>query len=623
MSNPFPSITPYRWFCYIIGTLCSLLLIYLLLHCWLPEGLSKATLSQDDLSVIRTLLYQKDSLISEKTNQNPEKKPNPANKDTAATPAASAAVPAGSTTAPAGSTATPTESTSAKSTQALPDGQRPVTQRQRDQVLIYMTSSYPIDTIERNAIEEWIQMFDSPADLLAALKDYVFPVRSYFWLYDGGLYAEVIFWTWFGLIASLLYSVSESLRKGLEAFDKNELWVHIAKFFYAPLCSLVIFVGISLAISDKPVIDQIDYSPNQILVAFMMGFFSGRLVQFLQGIKNLIFPSDTTEKPSGAASGSSTSLAEATGDDILQAIEQEGDRWRMNYPNVVGIALQTKQKSGSPTGQLSALFEVKTKTPGLVVGKIPPFLPFETSDGRTVGIPTDVVQVGETRFAYNPGPSIHHAVPTAPGGSIRRADQTTWGTLGLGLKDSQFSYVLSCYHVLCADLLARNQTQFRNTPGLPTVAPGEGIAPTTIGEVVEGQFSPSQDFALVRLNNATDVSGLPFGTTTGFHDILDAPGNSLVGRTVFMVGARSNAQKAKVLAPYQEGEYFVPGLPAQTMKGLIKTERLADEGDSGAAVYLEENGKKRVIGLLIGFNCEASYVLPIGAFCTEFNLRTS
>lgn len=571
MRNAFSKLTPKGWFLWVIGSLIVLSTIYLTLHLVLPAGRSKAKLSTADVTIISSLLYEETA------------------------------------------TATPG---------LVPDGQRPLTPAQQQRVVNYIVDAYDLEPADSLAVVRWVALFKKPADLIRSLSDYIFPVPSYFWLYDGGLYVEVLFWTWFGLIASLLYSVSETLRKGTDAFDRNEVWVHIAKFLYAPLCSLVIFLGLSLAISDKSVIQRIDYSPNQILVAFIMGFFSGRLVQFLQNIKNLIFPDGTTNPvPTTGTAALPQSTTGLSADDIKRAIEQHGDGWRSQYPNVTGIAVQTKLTLAQPTGQLSALFEVTQKVPDMATGQIPALLPYLTPDGRQVGIPTDVVEVGTTRLAYSPGVSIHAAVPAFLGGSLRnQASPTTWGTLGLRLRDSQFDYVLSCYHVLCADLLAQHIWSFDGTRPMPVVVPGTGTTPTVIGDVIAGRFSQREDFALVRLNNPGQVSQLPNGFGTPFFDILSQPGSSHVGKTAHMIGAFSNFQQGKILAPYQEGEYQVPGLPIQTMKGLIKTERIASEGDSGAAVFIQDGNRNRVVGLLIGFNTEASYVLQISEFCTAFNV---
>jgi hypothetical protein len=130
-----------------------------------------------------------------------------------------------------------------------------------------------------------------------------FPIRvkSYFWLtegstrqysagcgkIEGSVYLEIIFWTWFGLISGLLYLVSEALRTG--DFDTKEIVVHISKFFYAPLISLIIYFSINRLISDSAT-SLAEYSNGTIVLSFILGFFSGRSIELLNRIKDLILP---------------------------------------------------------------------------------------------------------------------------------------------------------------------------------------------------------------------------------------------------------------------------------------------------------------------------------------------
>ena len=595
--NPFTKLSPVQWFRWILGILTFLATLYLLLHWLLPAGRSKTKLTRSDIAILSSILATQPDSTSLKDSDPSDT----TRRKTAATPSA------------------PGSQTTGSSSTATDDRLTPL---QRGRILGYIAATYELEKSDSLVVNNWIRLFDKRSDLIRSLSNFVFPVRSYFWLYDGSLYAEIIFWTWFGLIASLLYSVSEALRGGVKAFDRNEIWVHIAKFFYAPLCALVIFLGLSLAIGEKEVIERIEYSPNQVLVAFLMGFFSGRLIELLQGLKNLVFPGGAgTPEAEKATPAEKTASPEPTADDIRKAIEELGPGLRLQFPNVVGLALQTKQTAGQPTGQLSILFEVRQKVAGITTGKIPETLPFTTPDGRRVLIPTDVQEVGDIRFAaYTPGNPIHSNLPTAPGGSIRRQSLTNWGTLGLRLRGNQKDYVLSCYHVLCADLLQAGTTSVASQTNLPVVAPGTGGSPAPIGSVTDGRFDPESDFALVELTDAAAVGRFPAGQAQGFFDILFQPGDSLVGRTAVMIGAKSNRQEGKILAPYQEGDFILPGLTAKSMKGLIKTERLADEGDSGAAVFIEENNRKRVVGILIGFSNEASYVMPVSDFCSKHNL---
>ncbi|GAB2799183.1 hypothetical protein GCM10027275_51260 [Rhabdobacter roseus] len=137
------------------------------------------------------------------------------------------------------------------------------------------------------------------------IPNYPIRVKSYFWLtegnrkqelyncnlVEGSVYLEIIFWTWFGLIASLLYSVSEALKT--ELFDLKELNTHIAKFFYAPLCSLIIYFSINKLVSQGD-IELAEFSKGTIILAFILGFFSGRAIELLTRIKDLILPLNST-----------------------------------------------------------------------------------------------------------------------------------------------------------------------------------------------------------------------------------------------------------------------------------------------------------------------------------------
>ena len=122
---------------------------------------------------------------------------------------------------------------------------------------------------------------------------------------EGSVYLEIIFWTWFGLIASLLYNVSEALRT--TEFKINEVGVHIAKFFYSPLISLVIYFSINNLISDGS-ISLAEFSHGTIVFAFILGFFSGRAIELLTRVKDLILPLNAEKKeeprPNPSASGS-------------------------------------------------------------------------------------------------------------------------------------------------------------------------------------------------------------------------------------------------------------------------------------------------------------------------------
>jgi hypothetical protein len=146
------------------------------------------------------------------------------------------------------------------------------------------------------------------------LPNYPIRVRSYFWLTEGNrqsnppcdspendcnlregsVYLEIIFWTLFGLIASLLYNVSEALRTG--KFSTKEISVHISKFFYAPFISLVIYFSINTLTSDGS-LAYAEFSHGTIVLSFILGFFSGRAIDLLNRLKELILPLGKNNNP--------------------------------------------------------------------------------------------------------------------------------------------------------------------------------------------------------------------------------------------------------------------------------------------------------------------------------------
>ena len=134
-------------------------------------------------------------------------------------------------------------------------------------------------------------------DLIAALPSISMESKSYFWLNTDMKYIEVIFWSIFGVLASALYFSSESMRTG--TFRKEELPVYWAKIFYAPLISLIIIFSYKLITSSGSAV--FDYTSIEIIVfSFILGFFSGRAIELLNKIKDVILPGGKAEEvPAG------------------------------------------------------------------------------------------------------------------------------------------------------------------------------------------------------------------------------------------------------------------------------------------------------------------------------------
>lgn len=170
-----------------------------------------------------------------------------------------------------------------------------------------------IDKAQLGEIKNYLSKVDK-REATAFLTDTRFKVRSYFFLTGSATYIEVIFWAMFGVIGSLLFYVADAYRKKQtdpnDGFDPTEIPYQIAKLFYAPLTVLVLVLGYGL-ISGQELID-IDAGKGMIIFAFVGGFYSGRLMNFLDRLKDVLLPgNDSAQKPGTApAAGSNKANVE-------------------------------------------------------------------------------------------------------------------------------------------------------------------------------------------------------------------------------------------------------------------------------------------------------------------------
>lgn len=134
------------------------------------------------------------------------------------------------------------------------------------------------------------------------LSNYPFKVRSYFWLSDYWVLLEVIFWSLFGLVANLMYSVTRTREVDSdgdgkndkpEVFNPNRVPEHIGKFWYTPLTSVVIYLSIDY-LTTSGEINETPEGAYVVVFAFILGFFSRRTIGLLRKLKDIFFPNDNS-----------------------------------------------------------------------------------------------------------------------------------------------------------------------------------------------------------------------------------------------------------------------------------------------------------------------------------------
>lgn len=125
------------------------------------------------------------------------------------------------------------------------------------------------------------------SELSIILPSYPFKIESFFWLTGSSVFVELIFWSLFGVSASILYRVSEAMSE--DNFESEKIPIHIAKIFYAPLSTVVIFLSIEIFSQDGSIVLE-DVSSSAIVMAFILGFYSGRTVELLRRLKDVLLP---------------------------------------------------------------------------------------------------------------------------------------------------------------------------------------------------------------------------------------------------------------------------------------------------------------------------------------------
>jgi len=180
---------------------------------------------------------------------------------------------------------------------------------QRDKrIITYLKTSFDEDSIvPLNRI--FVSLPDvKTKNLMSFLKDQEFKVSSFFWLHGYQSFAEVLLWALVGVLLSLIYYVSIANRGKpadgsttleVRAFDYKEIYDHIAKMVYAPVCTLVLILSYTYVSSDSSVAN-VSAGKGMLVFSFIAGFYSGRVMKFLDKLKDLLLPSsggDATTTP--------------------------------------------------------------------------------------------------------------------------------------------------------------------------------------------------------------------------------------------------------------------------------------------------------------------------------------
>lgn len=176
-------------------------------------------------------------------------------------------------------------------------------QKRNQLIFVFLKTEYN-NQVDSSCLKDLNQLLlglgNKDAKLYLTGKEII--VKDFFWFTGELTYLEVILWALIGVLVSLIYYVSlanvQALKQAGDAdtgpFDTSEISVQVAKMFYAPVCALVLVLGYNLLNADSKMTD-ITIGKGLLLFAFICGFFSGRVIKFIDRLKDLVLPiSDST-----------------------------------------------------------------------------------------------------------------------------------------------------------------------------------------------------------------------------------------------------------------------------------------------------------------------------------------
>lgn len=164
--------------------------------------------------------------------------------------------------------------------------------KQLDIIEDYLLLQYPgWDSVNRIQLKKYFKNL-SPASLTASLDKQKIQVSSYFWLSGKWAYAEIIYWALFGVLASLIFYVSDIAKDPKTPFNPKQIPSQIAKLFYAPLVTLILIFSYDYFAGENAV--DIEASKGMLIVSFLLGFYSGRAMEMLNRVKELLLPYNAT-----------------------------------------------------------------------------------------------------------------------------------------------------------------------------------------------------------------------------------------------------------------------------------------------------------------------------------------
>lgn len=431
-------------------------------------------------------------------------------------------------------------------------------------------------------------------DIKAIIPEYAFEVKSYFWLKEPRVFLEIIFWSLFGLMANLMYSVNIA-----GVFEKKKIYEHIGKIFYTPASTIIIYLSL-YALVNSGSISLNGVGKSVIVLSFILGFFTRRTIVLLGKIKDLVLPLGKDEPKKDYASDLEYSHA-----DIAKlAIEQNQEYLKLKFPNIISISDAVHDMNKKET-HVIAIYVEDSNTKG-----IPDTLEVKLTDGNIRTIATEIISdVGSG------------GLQCSQNDKIKTYNGDVAGSFCCLAKYKDKNLLVTAGHIL-SGLKSYNLGGWLYGDDSKDVLLNDN---KKIGKWIFQQITDEQDIAFIEL---TDIhlnnDKLKRFANTGYYNVSD---DSIKNEVVTLI-SNVGGEREGYLLDYNT-VWSVPYDNETRLKWNIiiigdsivrnDSQSLSEKGDSGGLVFHKRT--KKLIGLILGGNNKYTWVLPVQKTLEENELK--
>jgi hypothetical protein len=229
-------------------------------------------------------------------------------------------------------------------------------------IFVFLKNEYnnQIDSTGLKQLDQLLLGFNNK-DAKSYLSNHDIIVNDFFWFVGARTYLEVLMWALVGVLTSLIYYVSlangQALKDAGDAdtgpFDVSEIAVQVSKMFYAPVCALILVLGYNLLNTDSKMTD-ISMGKGLLLFSFICGFFSGRVIKFIDRLKDLVLP------VSDGSAGTAATTTDSSGADTIGDNKTTASTDTSNTTYSTSTADTTATKTDNASTDSTALIPAET-----------------------------------------------------------------------------------------------------------------------------------------------------------------------------------------------------------------------------------------------------------------------